>query len=69
MGLIKKDPLGFIGWVGNHANPATTPFYRQRWKQQSKQFKKGKAAGVDNIPAELVKAGGETMISPIEHMQ
>ena len=25
-------------------------------------LKKGKSAGVDNIPAELVKAGGETMI-------
>ena len=25
-------------------------------------LKKGKSAGVDNIPAELVQAGGETMI-------
>ena len=25
-------------------------------------LKKGKSAGVDNIPAELVEAGGETMI-------
>ena len=26
-------------------------------------MKKGKSAGVDNIPAELVQAGGETMIN------
>ena len=25
-------------------------------------LKKGRSAGVDNIPAELVQAGGETMI-------
>ena len=25
-------------------------------------LKKGKSAGIDNIPAELVQAGGETMI-------
>ena len=26
-------------------------------------LQKGKAAGVDNIPAELVKAGGETIVN------
>ena len=26
-------------------------------------LKKGKSAGVDNIPAEFVQAGGETMIN------
>ena len=38
-----------------------TLFYEKRWKQQSKHWN-GKAAGVDNIPAELVQAGGEAMM-------
>ena len=28
-------------------------------------FKKGKSGGVDNIPAELVPAGGEDVITPL----
>ena len=38
-----------------------TLFYEKRWKQQS-VLKIGKSASMDNIPAELVQAGGEAMI-------
>ena len=38
-----------------------TLFYQKRWKQQSKRWR-WKSAGMDNIPAELVQAGGEAMI-------
>ena len=35
---------------------------RERVEIAVASLKKGKSAGVDNIPAELVQAGGETMI-------
>ena len=38
----------------------TTPFFA---KDAVKLLKKGKSAGVDNIPAELVQAGGEDVIT------
>ena len=44
--------------------PTTTPGLLQ-WLDvffENSRAKKGKSAGVDNIPAELVQAGGETMI-------
>ena len=38
------------------------PILREEVEIAVASLKKGKAAGVDNIPAELVQAGGETMI-------
>ena len=38
------------------------PILREEVKIAVASLKKGKSAGVDNIPAELVQAGGETMI-------
>ena len=38
------------------------PILREEVEIAVASFKKGKSAGVDNIPAELVHAGGETMI-------
>ena len=38
------------------------PFLREEVEAAVKALKMGKSAGVDNIPAELVQAGGETMI-------
>ena len=38
------------------------PILRERVEIAGASLKKGKSAGVDNIPAELVQAGGETMI-------
>ena len=32
-------------------------------------LKKGKSAGVDNIPAELVQAGGEDVIRSLDNLQ
>ena len=32
-------------------------------------LKKGKSAGVDNIPAELVQAGGEHVITALDNLQ
>ena len=40
---------------------STTLFYEKRWKKQSKR-RRWESAGMDNIPAELVQAGGEAMI-------
>ena len=38
------------------------PILREEVEIAAASLKKGKSAGVDNIPAELVQAGGETMI-------
>ena len=38
------------------------PIFREEVESAVASLKKGKSAGVDNIPAELVQAGGETMI-------
>ena len=38
------------------------PILREEVEIAVASLKKGKSAGVDNMPAELVKAGGETMI-------
>ena len=47
--------------------PATNndnhPILREEVEAAVKTSKKGKSAGVDNIPAEMVQAGGEDMIS------
>ena len=39
------------------------PILREEVEEAVKSLKKGKSAGVDNIPAELVQAGGESMIT------
>ena len=41
---------------------ALQPILREEVEIAVASLKKGKSAGVDNIPAELVQAGGETMI-------
>ena len=38
------------------------PILREKAKMAVESLKKGKSAAVDNIPAELVQAGGETFI-------
>ena len=38
------------------------PILREEVEIAVASLKKGKSAGVDNIPAELIQAGGETMI-------
>ena len=38
------------------------PILREEVEAAVKSLKKGKSAGVDNIPSELVQAGGEAMI-------
>ena len=38
------------------------PILREEVEAAVKALKMGKSAGVDNIPAELVQAGGEAMI-------
>ena len=39
-----------------------TSSFAEKWRLQYNYLKKGKSAGVDNIPAELVQAGGEDVI-------
>ena len=42
--------------------PNSYPILREEVEAAVKSLKKGKSVGVDNIPSELVQAGGETMI-------
>ena len=41
------------------------PILRREVEAAVKSFKKGKSVGVDNIPAELVQAGGEDVITSL----
>ena len=43
-------------------NSDSYPVLREEDEAAVKSLKKGKSAGVDNIPSELVQAGGEAMI-------
>ena len=43
-------------------NNDSYPILRKEVEAAVKSLKKGKSAGVDNIPSELVQAGGETMV-------
>ena len=43
-------------------NNDSYPILREEAEAAVKSLKKGKSAGVDNIPSELVQAGGEAMI-------
>ena len=43
-------------------NNDSYPILREEVEAAVKSLKKGKSAGVDNIPWELVQAGGEAMI-------
>ena len=43
-------------------NNDSYPILREEAEAAVESLKKGKSAGVDNIPSELVQAGGETMI-------
>ena len=43
-------------------NNDSYPVLREEVEAATKSLKKGKSAGVDNIPSELVQAGGETTI-------
>jgi len=46
-------------------NTDTYPILREEVEAAVKSLKKGKAAGVDNIPAELIQVGGEAMIDAL----
>ena len=52
-----------------NVHPATDnnnyPILREEVEAAVKSLKKGKSAGADNVPAELVQAGGEAMISAL----
>ena len=41
------------------------PVLREEVEAAVKSLKRGKAAGIDNIPSELIKAGGEAMIDAL----
>ena len=43
----------------------TYPILRKEVKTAVKALKKGKAAGVENIPGELIQAGGEDLIDAL----
>ena len=44
------------------------PILREEVETAVKSLKKGKSAGVDNIPAELIQAGGDAMIDALTNI-
>ena len=46
-------------------NNANHPIFREEVEAAMKSLKKGKSAGVDNIPAELLQQGREAMVSAL----
>ena len=46
-------------------NNANHPILREEVEAAVKSLKKGKSAGVDNIPAELLQQGGEAMVNAL----
>ena len=46
-------------------NTDNYPILQEEVEAAVKSLKPGKSAGVDNIPAELIQAGGETMIDAL----
>ncbi|KAK2185248.1 hypothetical protein NP493_241g03008 [Ridgeia piscesae] len=72
---MKKEKMN---WIEEQATgdpevlnvpPATDndnyPILREEVEAAVKSLKKGKSAGADNVPAEMVQAGGEVMISAL----
>ena len=50
-------------------NNDSYPILREEVEAAVKSLKKGKSAGVDNIPLELVQAGAEAMIDVAHHLR
>ena len=46
-------------------NTDNYPIFREEVEAAVKSLRPGKSAGVDNFPAELIQAGGETMIDAL----
>ena len=46
-------------------NNANHPILREEVEAAVKSLKKGKSAGVDGIPAELLQQGGEAMVNAL----
>ena len=44
----------------------TTPSFAEEVEAEVQSLRKGESAGVDNIPAELVQAGGEDVITALK---
>ena len=51
--------------VPRQAQRMTTPSFPKTVEAAVQSLKKGKSAGVDNIPAELVQAGGKHVITAL----
>ena len=61
--LLRAIQLRELWWQYNSGlQSALQPILREEVEIAVAALKKGKSAGVDNIPAELVQAGGESMI-------
>ena len=60
--LVKRHP-------GLHPEEDLKPILREKVEIAVAALKKGKSAGVDNIPTELVQAGGESMINVLKKIR
>ena len=49
-------------WLPTDTRCRASPYFTRRGGSSSQSAEDGKSAGVDNLPAELVQAGGEAMI-------
>ena len=69
MDIVLVRPLQQLDWWGPNSYwlpmRSIALFYEKRWEQQSTHYswesRPGNPAWVDNIPAEIAQAGGETM--------
>ena len=59
--VVQISNVGFTFEVSNYLVVHTGPDLRQEVEAGIQAPKSGKAAGIDNIPAELIKHGGETV--------
>ena len=65
---LQGDPAVLTGLHAPTEDDDYLPVLRSEVVRSIKTLKKGKAAGVDNIPAELIQAGGEEMTSVLTKM-
>ena len=61
---IKVDET-LIGTEKSDPNPEPTQVLEEEVKEAMNSIKKGKSPGVDNIPGELIKNGGEEMVKAV----
>ena len=63
--MVSEEKL-FESVDGRRTDDGGFPYYKLPRSLRLRGAKKGKSAGVDNIPADLVQADGETMVDVLQ---